>query len=270
MVTTGQIVGMALAAIIPVGLIIMLEVAIHKNIKKKGLFSCFVYGMLGYCWQIMIYAFVNGWLGSVMAQCDWFKAGFGHIVYMMINAIVYALFVMMAAVWCIYLANMRVRDFDRGVPIGVGYGAAYVFWSYLLTYGAAFVYSIQMKAGSFSGSAELKEKLLALSVENMYLFIADMIIFLLIMTGTMVLVSHFFTKGQRIKMILVPIISQYVIHFLDAFLPYMLKDNDVLSSVILHIVTGTMAVYSLWLVYGYLKSGRLVILPTKSKDSSEE
>ncbi len=266
MVTTGQILGMILAIVIPMAAVVVLQRQIMKKLKKKGIFTCFVYGMLGYCWQMILYAFVHSWVVGFLGQYDFFKAGFGYILAMMINAIVYAFFVVLATSWCLYLANMRIREFDRGVPIGVGYAAAYIFWSYLFAYGIALFYGIQIKTGSFQGSDEIKEKIFSLSVENMYLYIADMIIFLLIMAGTLVLMSHFFTKGEKGKMILVPLLSQYVINFLDSFLPYMLP--EVASSIIYHLVTGTMAVYGLWLIYGYIKSGRLELLP--GRKTSEE
>ena len=264
MVSIGQLFGMIFAIVIPVTVAVILFLQIKKKTEKKGLFTTSIYGALGFCWQTMLYFVVYGFVGGALSQVEFFGSGFGKVVFQFITALLYALFTMLGLYWAIYLANMRIRGFDRGITIGLGYGIAYTVWGYIFTYGIPLYYGICMKYGIREVDEDVKQKVQGLAVENMYLFILDMVLYILIVTGITLLMSHYYvTKENRGMTALIPLCVQFVISFLNTLLPYLLP--DVVSSVLYHVAMTAAAVYAMWMLSHYLNTGRLAIIPPRSR-----
>ena len=208
----------------------------------------------------MIYFIVYGFVSAALSGVDFFEAGFGNVVYQIISALIYAGFTVLGLYWAMYLVNMRERAFTRGIAIGLGYGFMYTAWSYAFTYGIPLYYGILMRFGIGDVSDDVKQRVTALDVENMYLFIIDTILYSIIITGVTLIMSHYYvTKENRGMTMFIPLCVQFFISFLNSLLPFLLP--DILSSVIYHMVMVGAAVYALYTLLGFLKTGRLAIIP---------
>ncbi len=259
MVSMGQLVGMVLAIVVPVMLLIVLFLHVKKELKVKGLPFSACYGILGYLWEAWIYVMAYGWVGAMMMQYSWFDSDFGIIVKQMIIAIVYALLATGGLCWAVYLSNMREPLEERGAAVGIGFGLSYTVWNYVLVYGAPLIIGFRMRFGGYEGTQEVQDKILSLSVENMYLFILDTVILSLILMATTLLMSHYQLNGRPLYMFLIPFVSQFMIKFLDTLLPTLMP--DLVSSIIYHLLIGTAALWSLWMVLNYLKTRKINRLP---------
>ena len=71
---------------------------------------------------------------------------------------------------------------------------------------------------------QMQDKVLSLSVENMYLFILDTVIFSLIVMATTLLMSNHQQNGRPLYMFLIPFVSQFLIKFLDTLLPTLMPE----------------------------------------------
>ncbi|MBO6108476.1 MAG: hypothetical protein J6P16_03620 [Eubacterium sp.] len=265
MVTIGQLTGMLLAVIIPVMTGIILFLHMNRELNVKGLLLTAGYGVAGYIWEAWIYVMAYGWVGAVIMQYRFFDDGFGSVLKQLIIAVVYALLTALGLVWAVYLSNMRERRMERGIPVGVGFGMAYSVWNYVLVYGAPLVIGFQMKFGVFGGSEETREKVLGLSTRNMYLFTLDNIIFILILLGTTLLMSKVHAEGRRGLMFMIPFISQFLIKFLNTWLPSVMP--EVISVVLYHLLTGSAALWSLWIWLDFLKKKKVDLTPWKKEGS---
>ena len=259
MVSVGQMVGLILAIVVPMMVGIILFLHIKKETKVKGLVFTMLYGVAGYLWEAWIYVMAYGWVGAMMMSNTWFETAFGSVVGQMLIALVYALLTAGGLYWAIYLSNMHEINEKRGTAVGLGFGMAYTVWNYVLIYGTPLIVSFQMRFGTFAGDSETEQKVIGLSVENMYLFIIDTVIFILIMVGTTLVMSHYFISGKKLMMFAVPLTSQFLIKFLNGFLPTIMP--DVASAVIYNVAMGVVAVYCLWMLFGYLKSSKVYIKP---------
>ncbi|MBO4396788.1 MAG: hypothetical protein J5819_10650 [Eubacterium sp.] len=255
MVSVGQLVGMILAIVVPVMIQIVLFLHAKKELKVKGLPVAACYGLLGYLWEAWIYVMAYGWVGAMMMQNTWFDSGFGIVVKQMIIALVYALLTTGGLCWAVYLSNMREPLVERGPAVGIGFGLSYAVWNYVLVYGAPLIIGFRMRFGGYEGTQEMQDKVLSLSVENMYLFILDTVIFSLIVMATTLLMSNHQQNGRPLYMFLIPFVSQFMIKFLDTLLPTLMP--EIVSSVIYHVLMGTAALWSLWVVLNYLKTRKI-------------
>ena len=255
MVSIGQLVGMVLAIVVPVMIAVVLFLHVKKELKVQGLPFTACYGILGYLWEAWIYVMAYGWVGAMIMQNTWFDAGFGVIVKQMIIAVVYALLATGGLCWAVYLSNMREPLIERGPAVGIGFGLSYAVWNYVLVYGAPLIIGFRMRFGGYEADAETLNKVLSLPVENMYLFILDTVVFGLIVTATTLLMSHYQQNGRPLYMFLIPFVSQFMIKFLDTLLPTIMP--DLVSSIIYHVLTGTAALWSLWMVLKYLKTRQI-------------
>ncbi len=262
MISNGQMVGMILAIVVPIMIGIVVFLHIKKELKVKGLFFTACYGAVGYLWEAWIYAMAYNWLSAWMIQEDWFLTGFGDIVRQILVSLMYAVFVAGGLYWAVFLANMRESDVRRGTTVGLGFGVCYTVWNYVLVYGAPIIYGFQMKFGGFSESDEIKQKVLGLQVENMYLFALDTVLFTLILIGTTLVMGYYHQHGNKGRMFLVVFVSQFVIKFFNTLFPTLLP--DMVSTVIYHALMSVAAVYSMWILLTYLKTGKVMI--SKDKD----
>ena len=272
MISNGQMVGMILAIVVPIMIGIVVFLHIKKELKVKGLFFTACYGAVGYLWEAWIYAMAYNWLSAWMIQEDWFLTGFGDIVRQVIVSLMYAVFVAGGLYWAVFLANMRESDVRRGTTVGLGFGVCYTVWNYVLVYGAPIIYGFQMKFGGFSESDEIKQKVLGLQVENMYLFALDTVLFTLILIGTTLVMGYYHQHGNKGRMFLVVFVSQFVIKFFNTLFPTLLP--DMVSTVIYHALMSVAAVYSMWILLTYLKTGKVMISKDKeiplSKKASDK
>ena len=261
MVSNGQLIGMILAIVVPVMTGILLFVHIRKELKVKGLLFTACYGIVGYIWQAWIYVMVYGWVGAMMMQNPWFEAGIGDIVKQMIIAACYALMAAAGLYWAVYLANMREARVERGITVGLGFGLAYSVWNYFLVYGAPLIIGFSMRFGTYEGPEETKQRVLGLPAGNMYLFLLECILFMLILTATTLVMGQYHQQVRRLRMFGVVFLSQFLIKFFNSFLPTILP--DAVSLVVYHILLGTAALYSFWIVMKYLKTGQVMYAPGK-------
>lgn len=272
MISNGQMVGMILAIVVPIMIGIVVFLHIKKELKVKGLFFTACYGAVGYLWEAWIYAMAYNWLSAWMIQEDWFLTGFGDIVRQILVSLMYAVFVAGGLYWAVFLANMRESDVRRGTTVGLGFGVCYTVWNYVLVYGAPIIYGFQMKFGGFSESDEIKQKVLGLQVENMYLFALDTVLFTLILIGTTLVMGYYHQHGNKGRMFLVVFVSQFVIKFFNTLFPTLLP--DMVSTVIYHALMSVAAVYSMWILLTYLKTGKVMISKDKeiplSKKASDK
>ncbi len=272
MISNGQMVGMILAIVVPIMIGIVVFLHIKKELKVKGLFFTACYGAVGYLWEAWIYAMAYNWLSAWMIQEDWFLTGFGDIVRQVIVSLMYAVFVAGGLYWAVFLANMRESDVRRGTTVGLGFGVCYTVWNYVLVYGAPIIYGFQMKFGGFSESEEIKQKVLGLQVENMYLFALDTVLFTLILIGTTLVMGYYHQHGNKGRMFLIVFVSQFVIKFFNTLFPTLLP--DMVSTVIYHALMSVAAVYSMWILLTYLKTGKVMIAKDKeiplSKKASDK
>lgn len=272
MISNGQMVGMILAIVVPIMIGIVVFLHIKKELKVKGLFFTACYGAVGYLWEAWIYAMAYNWLSAWMIQEDWFLTGFGDIVRQVIVSLMYAVFVAGGLYWAVFLANMRESDVRRGTTVGLGFGVCYTAWNYVLVYGAPIIYGFQMKFGGFSESEEIKQKVLGLQVENMYLFALDTVLFTLILIGTTLVMGYYHQHGNKGRMFLIVFVSQFVIKFFNTLFPTLLP--DMVSTVLYHALMSVAAVYSMWILLTYLKTGKVMIAKDKeiplSKKASDK
>ncbi len=272
MISNGQMVGMILAIVVPIMIGIVVFLHIKKELKVKGLFFTACYGAVGYLWEAWIYAMAYNWLSAWMIQEDWFLTGFGDIVRQVIVSLMYAVFVAGGLYWAVFLANMRESDVRRGTTVGLGFGVCYTVWNYILVYGAPIIYGFQMKFGGFSESEEIKQKVLGLQVENMYLFALDTVLFTLILIGTTLVMGYYHQHGNKGRMFLIVFVSQFVIKFFNTLFPTLLP--DMVSTVLYHALMSVAAVYSMWILLTYLKTGKVMIAKDKeiplSKKASDK
>ena len=272
MISNGQMVGMILAIVVPIMIGIVVFLHIKKELKVKGLFFTACYGAVGYLWEAWIYAMAYNWLSAWMIQEDWFLTGFGDIVRQVIVSLMYAVFVAGGLYWAVFLANMRESDVRRGTTVGLGFGVCYTVWNYVLVYGAPIIYGFQMKFGGFSESEEIKQKVLGLQVENMYLFALDTVLFTLILIGTTLVMGYYHQHGNKGRMFLIVFVSQFVIKFFNTLFPTLLP--DMVSTVLYHALMSVAAVYSMWILLTYLKTGKVMIAKDKeiplSKKASDK
>ena len=261
MISIGQMIGMILAIVIPVMTGIILFLHIRKELKVKGLLFTACYGIVGYIWQAWIYVMVYGWVGAMIMQSSWFETGIGDVVKQMIIAACYALLTAGGLYWAVYLANMRESRVERGISVGLGFGLAYSVWNYMLVYGAPLIIGFQLWFGSYAGSEETKQRVLGLSTGNMYLFLLECILFMLILTATTLVMGQYHQQVSRLKMFGIAFISQFLIKFLNTLLPTILP--DAVSMVVYHVLMISAALYSLWIIMSYLKTKQVNYLPDK-------
>ena len=236
---------------------------VKKELKVKGLIFTACYGAVGYLWETWIYVMVYGWIGAMIMQNPWFDMAIGQVVKGILFATAYSFLVAASLLWALYLSNMREINIKRGTTIGLGFGLAYSIWNYVLVYGAPLIIGFQMKFGIFSGDTETAQRVTGLAVENMYLLTLDHVIFIVILVGTTLIMAHFFQNGEKLKCFLVPFVSQFVIYFFNILFPLLMP--DVLSAVIYHMFTSAIAIYALWVLLGFLKTGTVKLKMNEKK-----
>ena len=273
MISNGQMVGLILAIVVPIMIGIVVFLHIKKELKVKGLFFTACYGAVGYLWEAWIYAMAYNWLSAWMIQEPWFLSGIGDVVRQILVSLLYAVFVAGGLYWAVFLANMRESDTRRGTTVGLGFGICYTVWNYCLVYGAPLIYGFQMKFGIFDESEEIKQKVLGLPVENMYLFALDTVLFSLILIGTTLVMGYYHQHGKKGRMFIVVFVSQFFIKFFNTLFPTLLP--DMVSTVLYHCLMSALAIYSMWILLTYLKTGRVLLkkdtdIPLGSKKTEKD
>lgn len=258
MVSTVQIAGMILAIVIPLTVYALIFVHTKRSLKTKGLIATGLYGFFGFGWQIMLYVMFFGWLNAALAATPWYETEFsGQVTKQFIISVFFALFTAASMFWAVYLSNMRERLLSRAVTVGLGFGIAYTIWNFIIVYARPLYYAFQIRAGTFTGDDAIRQQVIDLSVRDMALFALDAVMYTCVMVAVGLVMNYYYLNGAKLRMFVVVLLSQFLIKFLDAFLPMIMP--DVASAVVFHALMATAVVYALWIWMTFLRTGRVLI-----------
>lgn len=255
MVSTGQMVGMAVAILLPVLVAVFLGVVIGRHSRKieTGMLGAVAYGFLGFLWQQLFYLVMI----VVLTNFGWLRNAIGS--YYVISAFVYGLvcsaFVALGLYWGIYLTNQKQRSLFRSTTIGVGFGLGNIAWNIVAPYGMSLYYSIQINAGSFAGSTETKASILATASSTMYLDSLKCILFLIVYMGVAHLMSKYYLEGNKIYAWGVPVVVQLFISLTNALMKQYLP--EIAAKIGIYVVLALLSAASVWMVWNWLKESRV-------------
>lgn len=257
MVSTGQIIGMIAAILIPLAVAVIPYVGIYKKSSKieTGMVGAIGYGTLGYLWQQLIYLMVIvmitniGWLGKLI--------GNNYVATAILYGLICGIFVALGMYWGVYLTNQKQHSIYRSTVIGIGFGVGYIVWNIIAPYAMSLYYSIQINAGTFAGSAQLKDSIVRTPAFTLYLDAFRCILFLLIYMGVALLLGYFYLDGNKLAAWGTPILVQFFISISNAVIQEYLPSPA--SRITLYLMLVLLAAGSVWIVFRWLKTGEIPV-----------
>lgn len=260
MVTTGQIVGIAMAFVLPI-LVGAIPFALLRKRSSKiegGMPGAIGYGVMGYVWQELIYSFLG--LLTLTKLIDVLNmTGAGAILIAIVESLLSAIFVSLGMYWALYLTNTKQRSIYRSATIGIGFGIGYA----LLTYGFQLYYAIKINSGTFTGVESAKAAILATSTASLYVAAYRNIVMLLVFLGVALFMGKYYLAGKRLFAWVTPIIVYAFIRFVDVILNTYLP--DAVAEIIVLVMLTALAAGSVWVLIGFLRTG--VIAVGKMRDT---
>ena len=257
MVSTGQIIAMCIAMLLPLLVAVVFYILIHRRSSKieAGMPGAIGYGILGFLWQELIYLMLIViltnfvWLRNLMSN----NFALTAVVYGLLCSI----FVALGLYWGTYLTNQKQRSLYRSATIGLGFGIGNIGWYILATYSMSLYYSIQINAGTFAKSEELKASILNTSAMSMYMDALRCILLLLIYTGVALLLGKFYLEGNKRAAWGTPILVQFFISFTNALVQEYLP--AMAARILFYAVLACMAAVSVWTLLRWLRTGQVVL-----------
>lgn len=257
MVSTGQMIGMVLAILLPILAAVVPYVCIHKRSSKieTGMAGAVGYGFLGYLWQQLIYLMVI----VMITNISWLAKliGNNYVATATVYGLVCGIFVALGMYWGVYLTNQKQHSIYRSAAIGIGFGLGNIAWNIIAPYAMSLYYSIQINAGTYAGSEQIKKSILGTPAVTLYLDAFRCILFLLIYMGIALLLGYFYLEGNKIAAWGTPILVQFFISLSNALIQEYLP--NIASRVVLYIMLSLLAAGSVWLTVGWLKTGEIPI-----------
>jgi hypothetical protein len=247
MVTTGQITGMLMAMLLPTAVAAVFFTVFYRHSRKieTGMAGAFGYGFAGYLWQELIY------LLAIVGLCNVETIRTVMESYYIITAGIYSIFVAVGLYWGIYLTNQKQKSVYRSLTVGVGFGFGNVVWNLFAAYGMSFYYALQMKYGTFTGSAEIKESILAAPTATMYLDALKCILFLVIYVGIAFVMSKFYLAGKRPQALAAPAIIQLFISLFNTVLSRFLSKTA--AQIGIYAILVLLSAVTLYVLYRWMK-----------------
>lgn len=257
MVSTGQMLGMVVAILLPILVAVIFCILIHKRSSKieTGLIGAVSYGVLGFLWQQLIYLMVI----VILTNIAWFRntIGSNYVMSALIYGLVCGIFVALGLYWGIYLTNQKQRSLYRSTTIGIGFGLGNAIWNIAAPYGMSVYYGIQINSGSFAGSETLKASIVGTPAITMYLDSLKCILLLLIFMGVALLLGRFYLEGNKPAAWGTPILVQLFISLTNALMKEYLPGP--VAKIGIYVILTLLAAASVWLVIGWLRTGEVIL-----------
>lgn len=218
MVSSGQIVGMVMAIVLPVLVAAVLYIMVNRHSRKieTGMAGAVGYGALGYLWQQLIYLMAVVLLTNQVWLRD--AIGSNFVVSALVYGLICSIFVALGMYWGIYLTNQKQQSIYRSMTIGIGFGLGNIMWNILAPYGMSLYDAIRINAGTFTGNEKTRESILATASATMYLDALKCILLLIIYWGVACFMGKLYLQGKKWYAGLVPVAAQLVISLSNAFM----------------------------------------------------
>lgn len=263
MVSTGQMIGMVLAILIPIAVAAFFYRILHKRSSKieTGMAGAAGYGVTGFLWQQLFYLL----LVVLITNISWIENTIGnmYVLSACLYGIICSAFVALGLIWGIYLTNQKQHSLYRTTVVGIGFGLGSVVWNLVLVYGMSFYYSLQINSGTFAGAEEMKNSILLTSPAAMYLDSFKCVLLLLIYMGMALLAGDFYLKKNKIAAWGTPVLIQFFISITNTLMKQYMPDAA--SKVGIYMILIILALYSVYMVLKWLKTGEVVLLPQKTE-----
>lgn len=251
MVSTGQMIGMGAAIVLPLLAAAVLYFIIHKHSKKMetGMIGAASYGCLGFLWQQLFYLMAIVALNMI----PWFRnvGAENYIFQVVILSLLCGVFVALGLYWGVYLTNQKQRSLFRSTTIGIGFGVGNALWNIIAPYSMSLYQSFRINAGTFQDSEQTKKSIMATSVSTMCLDSLKCVLFLVIYMGIAHLMSRYYLEGKKLYAWGVPIVTQLLISLTNALMRE--YTPDIVSQIGIYVLLALLSVVSVWTVAQWLQ-----------------
>lgn len=254
MVTTGQLTGLIMAIVLPIlaGAVPFFLFWKRSSRIENGMVGAVAYGIVGYFWQGILYSVLS--MIAITSMVGVFNTiGSSAILVAIVEALLRGIFVILGLYWGVYLTNTKQRSLYRSASVGIGFGIG----DALLSYGFQLYYAVRINLGIFTGGEEVKTSILSTSMGSLCVGTYRGILMVIIFMGMALVMGDYYLEKKFKQAWGVPLIVYVFLRFTEVILNTYI--SVLITRIIMCVLLTVFAVAALWIVRGWLQTGKVTI-----------